>query len=302
MQRNSKLATVSKTISILDGAREENLATARPMLNHAEVSDLIASCGVLGPDPSSDYFTARTKNIAYALCINGDWFQIRASCFTQPQEYNDFSGGYKRCYREMPKQFLDCKATKKVLDAFKAAYNIPDNEPILIQVQKSHVTGENTGQSLTGQGIHSDGADRAVLVCLDRQNIEGAENAIYADLNGARALINPFILKEGHALLWHDNQVFHDVQPAQVADTAEQGSRTVLIAHYPATQYLSGVINPNNNLGTNIAKDSERLRDKMWLVESSWSTSFLDERIKADFAGDMLPFPASKDLNWAKHR
>ena len=263
MQRTELTTAAPETLLVPDELRESSLAETLPLLSPAEVSDLIASCGELGPDPSSDYFTARTKNIAYALCINGDWFQIRAHCFTQPQQYNDFSGGYKRCYREMPKQFLESEATKKALNAFKSAYNIPDNEPILIQVQKSHVTGENTGQSLTGQGIHSDGADRALLICLDRNNIEGAENAIYADLDGAKSLINPFVLNEGHALLWHDNQVFHDVQPAKVADASIQGSRTVLIAHYPATQYLNGTVNPNNNLGTNLVQDSERLRDKM---------------------------------------
>ena len=32
----------------------------------------------------------------------------------------------------------------------------------------------------------------------------------------------------------HDNQVFHHVQPAQVVDPEQEGTRTVLIAHYPA--------------------------------------------------------------------
>lgn len=263
MQPKLALKPVQETRFVPRGGQENALAETLPLLNHAEVSDLIASCGELGPDPSSDYFTARTKNIAYALCINGDWFQIRAHCFTQPEQYNDFSGGYKRCYREMPKEFLESEATKKALNAFKSAYNIPDNEPILIQVQRSHVTAENAGQCLTGQGIHSDGADRALLICLERDNITGAENAIYADLEGANSLIHPFVLKEGQALLWHDNQVFHDVQPAQVADATTQGSRTVLIAHYPAAQYLNGTVNPNNTLGTNRVQDSRRLREQM---------------------------------------
>lgn len=260
MRRTQELSTVSKTIA-LDG-RLDSLAVTMPLLGRAEALELISSCGELGPDPSSDYFTKRTKNVAYVLCINGEWFQIRAHCFTQPKQYNDFSGGYKRCYREMPKQFLDCEATKKVLNAFKLAYNIPDNEPVLVQVQTSHVTVENAGQCLTGQGIHSDGADRAMLVCLERNNIEGAENAIYADLDG-RSLIDPFILNEGHGMLWHDNQVFHDVQPAQVVNPETEGTRTVLIAHYPAIHYLKGTANANNTLGTNSVEDSRRLREKM---------------------------------------
>jgi len=237
------------------------LALTVPLLSEQEAAELRMACGELGIDPSSNYFTRRTKNIAYVLCINGAWFQLRADYFIQPHQYNDFSGGYKRQYREMPSTFLDCKATQTVLNAFKATYGIPDNEPILVQVQTSHVTTDDAEKCLTGQGIHSDGADRAILVCLERNNIQGAENAIYADLEGKRALINPFVLEEGHAMLWHDNQVFHDVQPAQVTDPTLESSRTVLIAHYPAAHYLNGTVNPNNTLGTNTVEHSKRLRD-----------------------------------------
>ena len=262
MQGAQELTVPPKAIE-LNGIQDKDLAFTMPLLERAEAKEIISSCGELGPDPSSDYFTTRTKNVAYVLCINGEWFQIRAHCFNQSKEYNDFSGGYKRCYREMPKQFLECEATKKVLNAFKSAYNIPDNEPILVQVQESHVTAENSGQCLTGQGIHSDGADRAILVCLERKNIDGAENAIYADLEGKRALIDPFVLNEGHALLWHDNKVFHDAKPAQVVSSETEGNRTVLIAHYPAIHYLTGTVNPNNTLGTNAVEGSRRLRDKV---------------------------------------
>ena len=240
---------------------EETLASIVPLLDESEAIALLDSCGELGPDPSSKYFTERTKNIAYVMCLDSKWFQLRASCFIQPNRYNDFSGGYKRCYKEMPVAFLECAATQKVLTAFKAAYNIPDGELVLVQVQRSHVDSDNAGQCLTGQGIHSDGADRAMLVCLERENILGAENAIYADLSGKRALVNPFVLQEGRALLWHDNKVFHHVAPARVDEPRSAGSRTVLIAHYPAVHYLNGTVNPNNTLGTNKALGGKRLRE-----------------------------------------
>ncbi|MEM8722020.1 MAG: 2OG-Fe dioxygenase family protein [Cyanobacteria bacterium P01_G01_bin.39] len=265
MENIQALATMpTKTVKSLFSHRHElNSALIMPLLESAEASELISSCGKLGRDPSSDYFTTRTKNIAYVLCLNGEWFQIRARCFTQPQSYNDFSGGYKRCYREMPKQFIKCRATQKVLNVFKSTNNIPDNEPILVQVQQSRVTAETEGMCLTGQGIHTDGADRAMLVCLERNNITGAKNAIYADLEGKRSLVEPFVLREGQAMLWHDNQVFHDVQPAQIIAPEKEGTRTVLIAHYPAIHYLKGTVNPNNNLGTNTVEQKIRLRNKV---------------------------------------
>ncbi|MEA5462636.1 2OG-Fe dioxygenase family protein [Leptothoe sp. PORK10 BA2] len=231
-----------------------------PLLSRCERLELLSSCGSLGPDPSSRHFTKRTKSIAYVMCIEGQWFQLRADFFSQPQQYNDFSGGYKRFYRELPAEFLGCRATQKLLTAFQQTYQLPEKELILVQVQTSHVNSDNVDQCLTGQGIHSDGADRAMLVCLQRDNVTHAENAIYHDLHGHQAVLEPFILPEGHGLLWQDNRAFHHVAPAQLADPQREGSRTVLIAHYPAFHYLAGKTNPNNTLGTNQVADNRRLR------------------------------------------
>ena len=268
MQLMQKLASASPNAAH-EMEHRTALAATLPLLDSTEAAELLASCGELGPDPSSDRFTTRSKNIAYVMCLNGEWYQIRAHCFNQSQDYNDFSGGYKRCYREMPSEFLDCPATKKVLNAFKAAYRLPDNEPILVQVQTSHVTTDNAGQCLTGQGIHTDGADRAILVCLERNNVEGAESTIYGDLEGRQSLIEPFVLEEGHAMVWQDNQVFHDVRPARVLDGEGEGSRTVLIAHYPAIHYLTGAANPKNTLGTNSVEENKRLRNKVGTATES---------------------------------
>ncbi|NJL83646.1 MAG: hypothetical protein HC890_13100 [Chloroflexaceae bacterium] len=92
---------------------ENTVATTLPLLSKSEARDLIASCGELGIDPSSEHFVERTKNVAYVMFIQGQCFQLRASCFIQPDRYNDFSGGYKRCYQEMPATFLACEATQK---------------------------------------------------------------------------------------------------------------------------------------------------------------------------------------------
>ncbi|MBE9068225.1 2OG-Fe dioxygenase family protein [Leptolyngbya cf. ectocarpi LEGE 11479] len=248
------------TKTTLPTACAEALALSTPLLSQSETLNLLSSCGSLGPDPSSQHFTRRTKSIAYVMCIEGQWFQLRADFFSQPQQYNDFSGGYKRFYRELPAEFLACKATQKVLSAFQQTYRLPEKELMLVQVQTSHINHNNIDQCLTGQGIHSDGADRAMLVCLQRDNVTHAESAIYHDLKGHRAVLDPFILQQGHGLLWQDNQVFHHVAPAQLADPHMDGSRTVLIAHYPAFHYLSGKPNPNNTLGTNQVSSRRRLR------------------------------------------
>lgn len=241
--------------------RAKNLpAFTLPLLEETERIELLASVGELGPDPSSQYFTKRTKNIAFVFSDRGKWLQIAQNFFNQAVCYNSFSGGYKRYYREMPHDFLQCKVTQKVLSQFQKIYAIPENELILVQVQTSHVYLGDENKCLTGQGIHSDGADKAMLVCLKRENIDRARNAIYADRQGKQAVLSPFVLKEGDALFWQDNAVYHYVEPARPRSELT-GKRTVLLAHYPAIYYLNGRSNPNNRLMAHPSQDKSVPRE-----------------------------------------
>ncbi|MBP0022299.1 MAG: 2OG-Fe dioxygenase family protein [Cyanobacteria bacterium SBLK] len=228
--------------------RAKNLpAFTLSLLEETERFELLASVGELGPDPSSRHFTKRTKNIAFVFSERGNWFQIAQNFFNQAVYYNSFSGGYKRYYRELPREFLQCQVTQKILSQFQKIYEIPENELILVQVQTSHVYPGDENKCLTGQGIHSDGADKAMLICLKRENIDGARNAIYADRQGKKAVLSPFVLQAGDALFWKDNTVYHYVESAR-ARSEWGGTRTVLLAHYPAIYYLNGRVNPNNRL------------------------------------------------------
>ena len=236
------------------------LAFKRESLKKLEVQEILSSIGPLGPDPSSKYFARRTKNIAYVMNLEGQWFQLHADYLIQSHQYNDFSGGYRRSYQEMPSTFLQSPATQKVLTQFQQAFDIPPKEPVLVQVQRSHINRHNVDRCLTGQGIHSDGANQAMLLCLERHNINGAKNAIYHDLKGDFTLMRPFVLNEGEVLFWQDNKVFHHVSTAQLMNPNANGQRTVMIAHYPATQYLSGRVNPRNLLGAKRVAKEKRLR------------------------------------------
>lgn len=240
---------------------DSSVAFKIPLLSKSESLDLIHSCGELGKDPSSEHFTHRTKNIAYVLCINETWFQLRVNYFNQPHQYNDFSGGYKRYYQEMPSSFLNCKASIKVLNTLKSHFKIPDKEPILVQIQTSHIEADDGNLCLTGQGIHTDGHDMAMVLCLSRENIEGAYSSVYADLAGETTIIEPTIVDEGDAVFWKDNEVYHHVSPAKVLNPEAKGKRTVLIAHYPTTFTLTGKPNDNNTLTTNMVKENKRLRN-----------------------------------------
>lgn len=228
--------------------RSRNPAFVVPLLTSAESKTIVEDCGELGIDPSSTMFANRTKNIAFVIALNGQWFQINQNFFNQAEEYNDFSGGYRRFYDELPRSFIQNTAAQKLLTKFKDLNKIEDGELILVQVQSSNITPEDEGKCLTGQGIHSDGADRAMLICLERDNVKGAKSSVYEDAHGHRPIISPRVIKEGQVLFWKDNEIYHYVEPAELENKIIMGKRTVMIAHYPAMQYITGEPNPNNTL------------------------------------------------------
>ena len=126
---------------------------------------------------------------------------------------------------------------------------------MLVQIQTSLVTETANSaisrrSSITGQGIHTDGADVAAIVCIERDGVEGAENVFYADLQGKVALCDKTLLQPGTAAYFCDNRLYHYVSRADKQEGREEpGRRTVMILHSPGEMYLSGVANERNELG-----------------------------------------------------
>lgn len=229
-------------------AHQENSAVVLSLLNESDREALLQAAGKLGPDPTSKTFATRAKSIGFVICFHGKWFQISQDFFNQASDYNNASGGYRRYYRQLPLDFIESPVSQRLLNNFKSLYDIPDGQLVLLQVQTSQITEENEGKCLTGQGIHSDGADKAMLVILKRSNVVGARSSVYTDVNGLAPIVSPTALQEGEVLFWKDNEVYHYVEPAALSEKSKIGERTVLIAHYPAMHYITGRSNPNNTL------------------------------------------------------
>lgn len=219
-----------------------------PVLNDQERLEVLKVAGELGPDPSSKDFATRTKNIGFVLCVDGEWYQVNRNYFQQSKFYNDLSGGYRRYYRELPREFIENEIVQTMLNKFKKIHNIPDGRLILLHVQASLVRPGDKVKCLTGHGIHTDGVDKAMLLCLNRKNVKGALNSFYGDPDGKEVIREPFVLKEGYACFWEDNRIYHHASPAEPEDGAGIGERTVIVGVYPGKYFLHGVENPNNTL------------------------------------------------------
>lgn len=213
---------------------------------------------VLSDDPSSKHFAKRHKAIRFVTIINGRVQTFTQNYFLQDVEYNDFSGGLRRYYGLINEDLFEPGApVAKVVLNFAEYYGIPEKTAILIQIQTSYFDKKEyakTRASVTGQGIHTDGADRAMLVCLHRgDKLEGAENLFHASLDGTEPLCEELPLQNREGLYFKDNSIYHTVTRAQVGkyQNLEQVSRTMMIMHAPAEIYMQGLPNPNNTLGAN---------------------------------------------------
>jgi len=211
----------------------------------------------LGCDNSSAHFIHRTKNIAFVVISNNNVFSLEQNFFVQHDGYNDFSGGIKREYTKIQDSDLQYLFKSSIL-AFKEYYNLPDNAMILLQVQTSSMAPEDLPEdlhemSITGQGIHTDGANLAALLCIDRQNVKGALNTFHRNLHGSQPMCKPTVLEPGKVAYFKDNSLYHHVSKAVPDDPSSSMTRSILLMHYPAEMYLVGAKNDSNDKGTHVS-------------------------------------------------
>ena len=75
----------------------------------------------------------------------------------------------------------------KLLEMHKRKFNHKPGTIMLIQIQTTRE--ERKKGDVTEQGIHTDGADEAALVCLERKNVSGACSELHEDIRGERPIL-----------------------------------------------------------------------------------------------------------------
>ena len=188
---------------------------------------------------------------------DGKWRKLSQNYFNQPIIYNDnpVQGGIKRSYKLLSDDVVESPVFKKILGDFTKQFSsIGPGTVVLAQLQTT--TEWATNGDVTEQGIHTDGADVAMIVCLERKNVmEGtATNTLYEDVKGERIVMGPQTLEEAEAVFWIDSAIYHDVTNIS-PKFKENGPavRTVLLLHADASFLLDGIKNEKNNLpGRNI--------------------------------------------------
>lgn len=220
----------------------------KAILSEGQAKDFLSAMGSLGDDI---WLKNRSKSIAYFKVESGRKFStLPHDYFIQPTSYNGtYHGGVMRKYERLPAALTNSPLMNKILRSFVDRFkdSIKAGTTILCQVQTS--TEYEDDGDVTGQGIHTDGADMAMILCLERKNCQGAFNSFYADKEGWDCLMKPRILREGKAVFWKDNKIYHSVSnlcPTNI--DAGPAIRTVMILHADGDMFLHGRLNKRNSL------------------------------------------------------
>lgn len=180
---------------------------------------------------------------------DGKFRKLSQNFFIQPKVYNEHpkEGGNKRSYKLLSDEVVGSSPIVKLLNLYKEHFSITPGTSVLINLQTS--LEERMDGDITEQGIHTGGVDNAMVMCLERKNVMGAVSEIFEDVEGERPLMKPTILKEGDAIMFRDNQVYHNVTSISPKNSNEGPAvRTVITIHSNANYLFDGCKNKNNNL------------------------------------------------------
>ena len=166
---NIKLAFAKKIKKMMASARSNRVDDDSPlfnlncsMVNKTDLDKLkVFARQNLGEDNTSDHFIKREKSIAFVYVENNQVFRLDQDHFIQHESYNDFSGGYKRTYKLVPKDIV-INLLSDIIIQFKNRFNIPDKTIFLVNFQSSTIDPRptietsfasmgNMNQSITGQ-------------------------------------------------------------------------------------------------------------------------------------------------------
>ena len=103
-------------------------------------------------------------------------------------------------------------------------------------------------KDVTGQGVHSDGANNQGIIVIERNNTHGAETQFFENIDGSNPLTEPFILNPTQGVFFRDNKMYHTVHSMSKSKPNLDARRTILLITDFAEMFLLGKSNPNNSL------------------------------------------------------
>ena len=191
--------------------------------------DLAAWQGFVADLPRDPYVNLRWKRMSWlALNDQGDVEEMGQCPMAQGGAFNDAESMADRLryYDPLTEEFLARPDVNDFVRAWAKLWGIGAHEPMLMQI--TGVRGEGRVDPLQGQGIHADGCKALSILVLNRENVAGAENHLYADKAGTQPLVD-ITLNPGDILHLRDDRLFHSVDGIAQLDSEAPFERFIII-------------------------------------------------------------------------
>lgn len=179
--------------------------------------------------PRDPYVNSRWKRMSWlALDEAGEVRDMGHCPMAQGGAFNaaDSMADRLRYYEPLTPEFLARPDVKAFVHAWAMLWNLGPNEPILMQI--TGVRGEGQVDPLQGQGIHADGCKALSIMVLQRENVSGGTNHLYADQAGTQSLMEA-TLQEGDILHLHDDRLYHSIDAIAQQDPNAAFERFIII-------------------------------------------------------------------------
>tara|TARA_Y100000389_G_scaffold202185_1_gene246800 strand:- start:3777 stop:5645 length:1869 start_codon:yes stop_codon:yes gene_type:complete len=174
------------------------------------------------------YKTDRYRGFSMINVINiNNIKNIGDAKFYQSSDLNNHNGGILRNYKNIQKNVLDNLYFKYYIELFidKIRYEYKYT-PKYLNVHQIRVIIDNNNNTVVPEGIHRDGFNMIMIVCISRENIKGGINEVYKDSNN---ILNSTQLNPSDAIIINDNKVLHNVTEINKLDINKKSWRDVFV-------------------------------------------------------------------------
>ena len=174
------------------------------------------------------YKTDRYRGYSMINVINiNNINNIGDAKFYQSSDLNNHNGGILRNYKNVHDDVLSNKYFKYYIQLFidKIHYEYKYT-PKYLNVHQIRVIIDDNNNTVVPEGIHRDGFNMIMIVCISRENIKGGINEVYKDSNN---ILNSTQLNPSDAIIINDNKVLHNVTEINKLDINKKSWRDVFV-------------------------------------------------------------------------
>jgi len=148
----------------------------------------------------------------------------------QSLEYNPVHGDIDRRYAPLTDAMVSAVAAP--LRMFQVAAHLPQDEEVLVQVQRVTTgTAGDIGHPAV-EGFHQDGVNAICILLVDRVNLIGGQTLVSTTADG-QTLVFAGELRPGQFLVADDRRTYHYTSPVWDTGTA-RGHRDVVLFGWPS--------------------------------------------------------------------